>query len=220
MKFIFLISILIQISNYSYSSVRGNLSKGNSAYKKENYDIALAKYKQAEIKKPNLPETMFNLGNVYYKNGVYEDALKNYEKSTYSKDILLQSKAYYNMGNAMFRLGKLPEAIQLYKKALELNPDDKDAKFNIEFVQKRLKENIDKQLKQTSQNKNQQKQKERQEKQKKQEQQNEDKKQEEKKQGMLKEDADRLLESTGGEKRPKEKANIKMPLFRMPEKDW
>ena len=45
---------------------------------------------------------------------------KEYEKTTYSDNIILQSKAYYNMGNCLYRLNKLPEAIQFYKKALEL----------------------------------------------------------------------------------------------------
>lgn len=214
---IFLILILYICTNL-FSSVRTNLSNGNSAFKKEKYDIALEKYKLAETEKPNLPETMFNLGDVYYKTGAYEDALKNYEKATYSKDIELQAKAYYNIGNTLFRLGKLPEAIQLYKKALELKPDDKDAKFNIEFAQKKLKESIDKSIKQSLQNKNQQDQ----QKEKKQEKQDKQEKkgEEEKKNGMSREDAQRLLKSAGDEKQPKEKAKIKMPVFGMPEKDW
>ncbi|HAX61360.1 MAG TPA: hypothetical protein DCX95_02215 [Elusimicrobia bacterium] len=219
----FLIISLIA-SNGLYSSVRVNLGKGNSAYKKEKYEIALEKYKLAESEKPDLPETMFNLGNVYYKTGNYEDAIKNYEKAAYSKDIFLQSKAYYNIGNALFRLGKFPEAIQLYKKALELNPDDKDAKFNIEFAQKKLKENIDKKIKQESQGQQESAKKE-QEKEKKDDGKSNEKTQqekgkEEKKDGMSKEDAQRLLESVGDEKKPKEKADVKIPLFKMPEKDW
>lgn len=229
-------------STFLYSSVRSNLNKGSSAYKKENYDEALQKYLLAETSRPNLPETSFNLGNVYYKTGDYEDALRSYEKATYSKDIELQSKAYYNTGSVLFRMEKLPEAIQFYKKALELNPDDQDAKFNIEFVQKKLKEDIDKKSKQQDEkqndekagdkgdkdNKDKKEQKGEKEKDKKDEknqgEKDKDKKDEpaekDKKQGMSKEDAARLLESAGDEKRPKEKANMKIPLFKMPEKDW
>ncbi|PIU83768.1 MAG: hypothetical protein COS68_02255 [Elusimicrobia bacterium CG06_land_8_20_14_3_00_38_11] len=220
MKKILLFLIAVSIAaQWLYPSIRSNLGKGNSAYKKEKYDAALEKYKLAETEKPDLPETMFNLGNVYYKTGNYEDAIKNYEKATYSKDIIFQSKAYYNIGNALYRVGKLPEAIQLYKKALELNPNDKDAKLNIEFVQKKLKENIDKNTKQSSQNtQNQNKNKN----EKNQGKDKQDKKsgEKEKKDRMSKEDAKRLLETVGDEKKPKEKANIKMPLFKMPEKDW
>ncbi|MDD5688077.1 MAG: tetratricopeptide repeat protein [Elusimicrobia bacterium] len=231
-RIVFIIFLSLYFSGSLYSSIRGNLSKGNSAFNKEKYDVALEKYKLAETADPNLPETAFNIGDVYFKTGAYEDALKNYEKATYSKDIALQGKAYYNMGNSLFRLGKLPEAIQLYKKALELTPSDTDAKFNIEFAQKKLKENIDKNSKQQDKDSQSQKDKDKdkgKEKDKgkdKENKKNEEKKQqekdkkEEKKQGMSKEDAQRLLESTGDEKRPKEKANVKVPVFGMPEKDW
>ncbi|MFH1540875.1 MAG: tetratricopeptide repeat protein [Elusimicrobiota bacterium] len=226
---------IILIFNFAYflhASIRDNLSKGNRAYKKENYDVALEKYKVVEANKPNLPEAQFNIGNVYYKTGMYEDALKNYEKTTYSKDIKLQGKAYYNMGNCLFRTKKLPEAIQFYKKAIELNPNDVDAKFNIEFAQKKLKENIDKNSKQSEQNKESQDQKDKDKKQQEKKKNEETKEQENKKkeeqekgeedqkQKMSKEDANRIIESTGDEKKPKEKANIKIPLFKMPEKDW
>jgi TolA-binding protein len=37
----------------------------------------------------------------------------------------------------------LEEALEFYKKVLEINPDDEDAKYNIEFVQKKIKEMMD-----------------------------------------------------------------------------
>ena len=43
------------------------------------------------------------------------------------------------MGNALFRMNKLKESIVAYKKALELDPTDMDAKFNLEFVREQVK---------------------------------------------------------------------------------
>ena len=224
-RIIAFILIIFNFTYFLYASTRSNLSKGNRAYKRENYDIALEKYKITETDKPNLPEAVFNIGNVYYKTGAYEDALKSYEKATYSKDTDLQGNAYYNMGNSLFRMEKLPEAIQFYKKAIDLNPNDADAKFNIEFAQKKLKENNDKNSKQSDKDKDK-KQQEKKENKKNKEQEKKENKEQEKKEGedqkqkMPKEDAQRLLDSIGDEKRPKEKANIKIPLFKMPDKDW
>jgi Ca-activated chloride channel family protein len=46
----------------------------------------------------------------------------------------------FNLGNAAYRQGKLEEAIEHYKKALELTPEDQAAKENLAFVQKQLQQ--------------------------------------------------------------------------------
>jgi hypothetical protein len=62
--------------------------------------------------------------------------------------------AYFNSGNAQFQKQEFMRAIESYKKALELNPGDVDAKYNLELSRVMLKE----QLKRQPQDKNQQQQ--------------------------------------------------------------
>jgi Ca-activated chloride channel family protein len=63
----------------------------------------------------------------------------------------VQQQAYYDIGNTQYRLGQKTEksapqetiktwqdALQSYDAALKLKPDDGDAKFNRDFVQKKL----------------------------------------------------------------------------------
>lgn len=176
------------------ASVRSKINKANKLYDKEKYKEALNQYRDAQIDEPESPELHFNLGNVLYKKENYEEAKKEFEKATYSKDIKLQSKAYYNIGNSMYRSGKLPESILFYKKCLELQSDDEDAKYNIEFVQKKLKDMLDKSKKQ----KKEQKQKQ----------------QKIKKKKMSKEDVERLMEAlkTDEEKAQKRK-KVTLPEY-------
>jgi Ca-activated chloride channel homolog len=196
-----MISVLALCSPSAQCGLRSKINRGNSYYAKQNFDAALEKYQDALINDPESKELHYNLGNAFYKKENYEEAVKEYGKATYSKDISLQSRSYYNTGDCLYRMGKLPESIQFYKKALELDPKDEDAKYNIEFVQKKIKENMEKKpgQQQNQQQQNQQK-KDRQQKQQQQDQnkqqqgkQDEKKKQEEKKGGMSKEDAERLL---------------------------
>ena len=42
----------------------------------------------------------------------------------------------YNLGNSLARQQKLEDAIAAYEKALELNPEMEDAKFNLDLVKK------------------------------------------------------------------------------------
>ena len=67
-----------------------------------------------------------------YKAGAYDKALENL-KSTQTE------QSAYNQGNAMAQSGQLEQAIKAYEKALQLKPDDADAQYNKELVEKELK---------------------------------------------------------------------------------
>jgi len=72
-----------------------------------------------------------------------------------SENLDLSAKAFYNIGNCYFQQNKLKESIEAYKKALELKPDDYQAKYNLELARAKLKEMADKQQQQPNQqNKN------------------------------------------------------------------
>jgi Ca-activated chloride channel family protein len=70
--------------------------------------------------------------SAYYRKGDYEAAAKTLENTT-------TSNGYYNRGNALAQLGQYEEAIKAYDKALELNKNNADAKYNREQVKQALK---------------------------------------------------------------------------------
>ena len=121
-------------------SLASKNNEGNKLYKDGKIDEALSKWRDAQIENPDSDKLYYNIGNGLYEQKKYEDAFKEYEKSLNSKDGRLQQNAYYNIGNTHYRMGKLPEAIEDYKKCLDINPNDEDAKYNIEFIKKKLKE--------------------------------------------------------------------------------
>jgi tetratricopeptide (TPR) repeat protein len=147
------------------------VQEGNQLYTEEKYDEASTKYRDALVDNPESSIINFNIGDTQYKIGNFEEALQHYQKSTGADDLLLQSKSYYNIGNTLYRLGKLPESIQAYEKALKLNPDDDEAKYNLEYVRAKLKNDAEKQQQ------NQQEQQQNQENQDQQNQQNQDQQQ-------------------------------------------
>jgi len=135
---------------WSSPSVKKN-KEAIRLYSEGKIDEALSKWRDAQIDSPDKNELHYNIGDALHLQKKYKDALNEYEKALDSKDAAIQEKTYYNMGNTSYRMGKLPEAIGYYKKALDVNPDDKDAKYNIEFVRKKIKENLKKQKAQQSQ---------------------------------------------------------------------
>ena len=52
---------------------------------------------------------------------------------------LIKQKSTYNMGNTLYRMNKLDESVLAYKKALELDSTDMNAKYNLEFVREQIK---------------------------------------------------------------------------------
>lgn len=73
------------------------------------------------------------------------------------KDTLLQATTdtgFYNQGNVLAKSGQLEKAMMSYAEALELNPDNEDAQFNKDLVEKEL----EKQKKQQQQQNQDQKQ--------------------------------------------------------------
>lgn len=145
---IFILIILISAFVVNRSSIAADRSKikdGIESFQKEQWDESLNKFQDALLDDPTNPLLHFNVGDVQYKKKNYEEALKSFEKTLNTKDVSLQEKAYYNMGNNYYQMNKYQEAIDYYKKALELDPDDVDAKFNLELVRAKIKEMAKKQ---------------------------------------------------------------------------
>ncbi|MBU1853055.1 MAG: tetratricopeptide repeat protein [Candidatus Omnitrophica bacterium] len=142
--FLILLFSLVNLGWIWQDSVVKKNREGKKLYSEGKPSEALSKWRDAQIESPDKEELHYNIGNALHQEKKYEDAYGEYEKSLDSKDAELQSKTYYNMGNTHYRMGKLTEAIEDYKKALDINPDDEDAKYNIEFIRKKIKENLEK----------------------------------------------------------------------------
>jgi Ca-activated chloride channel family protein len=110
--------------------------KGLEAYTKGNYKDACDYYTKAQLEAPDKPEVFYNLGNAQYKNGDFDAALKNYAQALKTKNPDLKAKTHYNMGNAHFRKNDYDASIRDYEEALKINPKDRDALKNIDFVKK------------------------------------------------------------------------------------
>ena len=80
-------------------------------------------------KSPNKPRQHYNLGVVLARNGVLDDAIKQYRVALNLKPDYVE--AYYNLGNAFARKGDVETAIFNYRKALQFNPDFFQSYYNI-----------------------------------------------------------------------------------------
>lgn len=121
------------------------LKEGIDAYNQGAYDKALKLFIDAQLDHPDRPDILYNIGNAYYHTGDYEAAAKNYKEALKTENKLLQQKAHYNLGNADFRKNKYEDALKNYEDALKLNPDDIQAKQNLEFVKRVMEQSKEQQ---------------------------------------------------------------------------
>ena len=118
--------------------VSRNVSTGNERFAEGDFDNALAAYREAQIDDPEGQRVHYNIGDVLYRQGIHEEAGEQFEKARAGADRSVQAWAAYNQGNNYVRQNKLTDAAESYQRALELNPGDMDAKFNLELVQRLL----------------------------------------------------------------------------------
>jgi len=77
-------------------------------------------------------ESLFDAANNAYNKGDYDAAISNYQKILDQGET--SSELYYNLANSHYKLSHIAPSIFYYEKALQLDPNDKDIKNNLEFA--------------------------------------------------------------------------------------
>jgi Ca-activated chloride channel family protein len=133
------------------------INQGNQLYKAKKFDESKQQYQKAVGVAPGNATANYNLGNAEFRKNSYDDASKSYNASVeHAPDKNIQEKGYYNKGVALVKQQKTEESIDAWKNALKIDPNDEDARENLE---KALLEKKSKQPKDQKNNQQQNKQK-------------------------------------------------------------
>jgi Ca-activated chloride channel family protein len=123
-------------------SIHAKMRKGEESYEEEAYDEALKDFLDAQVERPEDILLKYNIGNTKYRMRDFGEAEEAFWDVANAGEPELRQKAFYNLGNCAYRQGKLEEAVAHYKYALDLNPEDEDARFNLEFVREEIKRRL------------------------------------------------------------------------------
>lgn len=137
----FALFILLFSSGYlKAQSVRSLNNKGVDLYKEGKFADSEVNFKKGTLKKPKNFETNFNLGDAYYKQGRYDDAIKSYRSAlSETENTEQKAKVYHNIGNSLLKDKKIKPSIEAYKNSLKLNPKDEETKYNLSYALSLLK---------------------------------------------------------------------------------
>src|SRR5947199_7590291 len=127
---------------------------GIDAYREGKFEDAYSEFQQTLKSHPQSrieDKLQFDSGTAAYKLRDYNKALESFSQALLSKDAVLQSKTYYNLGNTLYQRGETQKtdekklsdwtnALDHYEQTLKLEPQNKEAKENYDYVKKKIEE--------------------------------------------------------------------------------
>lgn len=147
-SFVVMLLLLLPCLVRAEETPRSAMRKGLKAYKAGDFTNAVVMLEKTALEFPGTGN--YNLGNAHYRNGDFEAAEQAYNEALRTTDLELQAKAYFNRGNAFLarttvmtgpeQIGLAAElafqAMDMYEKAIRLDPGDLAAKQNFEKAQR------------------------------------------------------------------------------------
>lgn len=157
LSFLFMLMVILQ--PLARCNARSDVRAGNKAYAKGMYEKSLDHYAAGLPDVRARGKILNNMGLSYYRRAKYPEAMANFQNALREKHLTASEKSIvaYNMGNAAYRDGKEAQAVEAYKTAIDLDPANTDAKYNLSFIKKK-KQDKNKQQQKQQQNKKQNKQ--------------------------------------------------------------
>jgi tetratricopeptide (TPR) repeat protein len=123
---------------FLFVSLAFSVDKGMKEYKQNNFDEARKYYESVLEERKDDSAANFGLGVSAYQQGDIKSAMEAFDRILRDDEPELKAKSYYNMGNILYDQQRSEESLAFFKKALELDPADTDAKFNYEILKYHL----------------------------------------------------------------------------------
>jgi Ca-activated chloride channel family protein len=111
----------------------------NADFASGDFGAALERYRALQRDRPGLAQLRVNAGNTLYRLADYARGLADHDVAITTTDLGVRAVAFYDRGNTLFRLGRYEDARESYRDSLRLEPANRDAKVNLELVDRLLR---------------------------------------------------------------------------------
>ncbi len=137
------------------------MNKGLERYESGQYDEALSAFESAMVQAPDDPRIGLAVGETLFQLERYEEAAREFQRVlSLTDDEALRAEALYNKGTAQLAAGDAAKAVADLRRSLQVDPQQKDALFNLEVALQRLKQQEQQQQQEQEQQQEEQKQEE------------------------------------------------------------
>lgn len=223
-----MIIVFLFTSSVSFAQTdRDYVREGNRHYRKGNFAEAEVSYRKAQEKNVNNPQASYNLANSMFAQRKDSAAIVQFEQAVKSEtNPYRKAQSYHNIGVVCQGHKMFGEAIEAYKNALRLNPNDHATRYNLELCRRQLKNQNQNQQQQGENNndgEDEKKEEKKQQEQKEEQKQNEKDEQKQDKNQMSKDNAEQLLKAAmQKEKKTQERMQklMQQPRSRKLDKNW
>src|SRR5438093_1615285 len=142
-------AVLMSLITYAFGA-----APGIDAYRGGKFEDAYSQFQETLKSHPDSraeDKLQFDSGTAAYKLKDYNKAMESFSQALLTPDTGLQSKGHYNLGNTLYQRGETEksddkklsnwtDALNHYEQTLKLDPQDKDAKDNYDYVKKKIQE--------------------------------------------------------------------------------
>ncbi len=221
-----LLLIFVAVGAQAQTSDRQYVREGNKLFMKGDYERAEVAYSKAIEQNDKNPQAHYNLGNALMAQKKDSAAVEQFQKaSQLETNPLRKARSFHNMGVVCQQHQMYGEAIENYKQALRLNPNDDETRYNLVLCQhQKQKQDQNKQNQNQQQKQDQQKQdKQKQDQQKQDKDKQKQDQQQQQQPQMSKENAEQLLNAAMQQEKQTQKRMKeaqKQPQRRQNEKNW
>jgi len=126
------IAVVLAASGFELlSRPNPDVDEGNQAYEEKRYDQALDRYEKARKSTADDAGVRYNAGTALMALGRTDEAVNELHSAAKGG---AGTNAYYNLGNAHLGTGRFAEAIDAYRHALQIDPENRKAKWNLELA--------------------------------------------------------------------------------------
>lgn len=141
--FFYIVLLFLNIRSLTNVSERNRLKiEAGTAFLKKNYVLARDKYQNLANISFNLePEARLNMAHSYFYTQDTARALLEYKRLLRVSDEQIFTGALIQIGVINAMQNDSMTAMQLFKEALQKNPDNLTARYNFELLKKRLTDN-------------------------------------------------------------------------------
>lgn len=117
------------------------IRRGNKAFDRGEFKEAEIDYQKALEKNKKSDVGEFNLGGALFQQENFKESAMLFDNVS-RRNLPEQQRAgaFHNLGNSMVQLQQFEQAVEAYKNALRLNPDDLDTKYNLLYAQQMLRQ--------------------------------------------------------------------------------